>query len=217
MKHFVFRVINLLIGLILFSFGIVATIRANIGYAPWEVFHVGLANTLGLSVGLISVIVGAIILVIVILLGEKIGFGTVLNVIVIGIFIDLIMHHDLIPVQNSLVIGIIVLVAGFFAIAIGSCFYIKSAFGVGPRDNLMVVLTKRTKIPVGVCRSIIELSVMVVGWLLGGMVGVGTIISVFGLGFCVQITFKALKLDVTKVKHETFSETIKNLSGKHSK
>ena len=214
MNHFYARLLNMIIGLILYAFGIIISIKANIGYAPWEVFHVGLAVTTGISLGLVTIIVGIVIVILVTVMGEKLGFGTICSMLLTGIFIDIILFVDFIPTSQNIVLGIIMLVIGLFFISLGSYFYIKSAFGVGPRDNLMVVLARKTKIPVGVCRCIIELLVTIIGWLLGGMVGIGTIISVIAIGFCIQITFKALKFDVTAVKHESLKDTLALWSGK---
>ena len=108
------------------------------------------------------------------------------------------------------------LLAGLFFITMGSYFYIKSAFGAGPRDYLMVVLTRKTKIPVGICRTIIELLAILVGWLLGGMVGIGTIISAIGIGFFIQITFKVLNFDIVSVKHESLLDTINTVMKKEA-
>ena len=210
MKQFLIRLLNMTIGLILYALGIVMMINANIGYAPWEVFHVGLANTIGSSIGLASIIAGVILVVLVTLSGEKLGLGTISSMILTGVFIDIIFFINIIPITDNIIIGIIMLITGLFIIAIGSYFYIKSAFGVGPRDNVMVVLAKKTKLPVGLCRSAVELLVTVIGWLLGGMVGIGTIISVVAIGFCIQIVFKIFKFDVTAVKHETLSDTFTN-------
>ena len=207
MKRFMARFLELLLGLFLFALGIVLTINANIGYAPWDVFHAGLALTIGLSIGVASIIVGIVILVIVTACGEKIGLGTILNVILIGGFIDLIMFSGIIPVLENFVGGVVMLIAGLFIISVGSCFYIKSAFGAGPRDSLMVLVTKKTKLPVGVCRGAIELIVTLAGWFLGGMVGAGTVISVIAIGFCIQIIFKAFKFNIATVKHESLKQT----------
>jgi uncharacterized membrane protein YczE len=191
------------------------TIKANIGYAPWDVFHVGLTITTGLSIGTMSILVGLALAIIVLILGEKLGLGTVLNIILIGIFID--FFFPFIPIAGNPIIGTIMLIAGLFIISLGSYFYIKSAFGAGPRDSLMVVLARKTKFPVGLCRGVIELCVTVIGWFLGGMVWFGTVIFVIGIGFCIQITFKIFRFDVTKVKHETLRDTyysIKNIRQK---
>ena len=216
MRSFPLRMVRMAIGIFLFSLGIILTIKANIGYAPWEVFHVGLSITTGLSIGLISIIVGLLLLIIVIACGEKFGLGTILNMVFIGILIDIKLALDFIPLMDNLISGTIMLIAGLFTISLGSYFYIGTGFGAGPRDNLMVVLARKTRLPAGVCRSAVELTATVVGWFLGGMVGIGTIISVIGIGFCIQITFKLLRFDVTAVKHETIVDTYKALFSKNS-
>ena len=211
MKHFILRILNMIIGIIFYSLGIAATIKANIGYAPWDVFHVGLANTLGFSIGFSTILTGIVIVLITVLLGEKIGFGTISNMILLGIFLDIILYINIIPIPKNIIISILMLVAGLFIISIGSYFYIGAAFGAGPRDSLMIVLTKKTKFSVGIWRSTIELLATVFGWLLGGMVGIGTVISVVVIGFCIQITFRILRFDITSIKHESLLDTLKTL------
>ena len=203
------RLFNLITGLLFYAFGIVITIKANIGYSPWDVFHVGLTIKTGLNLGTISILVGLAILLIVILLKEKFGLGTILNIVLIGLLINIIFPF--IPIAVNAIIGIIMLISGLFIIAMGTYFYIKSAFGAGPRDSLMVVLTRKTKLPAGLCRSIIELSVTILGWIMGGMVGAGTVISVIAIGFFIQTVFKIFKFDVTSVKHETIGNTFVSL------
>lgn len=207
MKQFALRIIILLSGLFLFALGIALTINANIGYGPWDVFHVGIAKQTGLSIGVASIIVGIVIGIIVTLLKEKFGLGTITNMVLIGLFLDLILFLDIIPVQSNFILGVVMLVAGLFTISLGSYFYIKSAFGAGPRDNLMVILNRKTKLPIGLCRGVVELTVTLAGWMLGGMVGIGTIISCLAIGFCVQITFAVLKFDARTVQHETLRQS----------
>ena len=207
MKQFYNRLLLLTWGLFLYALGIVVTLNANIGYAPWEMFHVGIAKTMGISIGTASIVVGVIIGAIAVLLGEKLGFGTILNMVLIGVFIDIILEFHIIPLANNSISGIVMLIAGLYIIALASYFYIKSAFGAGPRDSLMVALTRKTGLPVGVCRGIIELVAVCVGWMLGGMLGIGTIISAFAIGFCIQTAFKWLAFDATKVRHETLNRT----------
>jgi len=201
----------MLTGFFLFALGVVLTISANIGYGPWEVFHVGLAYQTGLSIGIASIFAGIALLVIVVLCKEKFGLGTVTGMVLTGLFVDLIIYIDVIPVSPNIAIGIAMLIVGLFIVSMGTYFYIRSAFGAGPRDNLMVVLTRKTKLPIGVCRGMVEVTATLVGWLLGGMVGIGTIISAFAIGFCVQITFKVMKFDALTVKHETLKQTYDNV------
>jgi len=211
MAQFLTRFIKLIFGLFLYALGIVFAIKANIGYAPWEVFHVGLSQTFGISIGTASITIGALIVVLVMFLGEKIGIGTILNMFLIGIFLDWILILNPVPIASNFILGVFMLILGLFTIALGSYFYIDSAFGAGPRDSLMVALTRITKLPVGVCRSGVELTVVLIGWKLGGLVGIGTVIAAFGIGFCVQTTFGLLKFDTTKVKHETLGQSFKLL------
>lgn len=156
MKQFYIRLLRLLWGLFLYAFGIVVTLNAHIGYAPWEVFHVGIAKTTGISIGIASILAGVIIGIIAVLLGEKLGLGTILNMILIGIFLDLILEFHIIPIANNFIFGTIMMIIGLFIIALASYFYIGAAFGAGPRDSLMVALTRKTRLPIGVCRGTIE-------------------------------------------------------------
>ena len=213
-RHFLTRLIILHIGLFLYSLGIALSLNAQIGYAPWEVLHVGMAKTLGMSIGEISIIVGFLILLVTAYCGEDIGIGTISNMIVIGLVLDLILYLDFLPVAGNMFFGLLMLITGLFTIALGSYFYIASAFGAGPRDGLMVLLTRKTGLPIGVCRGAIELTAVVIGWYLGGLVGIGTVVSAFMIGFCVQITFKLLRFDPTKIHHERLQETYKSFRRK---
>jgi uncharacterized membrane protein YczE len=94
-----------------------------------------------------------------------------------------------------------------FVISLGSFFYISSGFGAGPRDGLMVALTRKTHLPIGVCRGGIEVLVVFLGWRLGGMVGFGTVLSAFSIGFCIQLTFSLLRFKPTAIVHENVTET----------
>lgn len=211
MQTFLPRLSRLVFGLFLFSVGIVMIIKANVGYAPWDVFHAGLGAVSGISFGLVSILVGLVILGLTLLLGEKIGLGTILNMVLIGVFIDLFMALPGIPLPGSPLLAYTVLVGGLFVIALGSWFYIKSGFGAGPRDSLMIALSRKTGLAVGICRSSIEGLAVLGGWLLGGLVGFGTIVAALGIGIAVQLTFKLLNFDPGTVEHENLGETIRAL------
>lgn len=210
MNLFVNRFIKLILGLALFSIGIVMTIQADIGYAPWDVFHAGFANQAGITIGIASIIVGIAICIIVYLLGEKIGLGTLFNMVLIGLFLDGIMYFNLIPKASNFFIGILMITIGMFIISLGSYFYIGSGFGAGPRDALMVGIRRKTKLPVGICRVMIELSAALIGYFMGGLIGIGTVISAFTIGICIQTTFDLLHFDSTQVKHETLKQTFES-------
>lgn len=211
MKHLYKRFLRLIFGLFLYALGIVVTMQAHIGYAPWDVFHVGFANLLGIRIGTASIFTGLLIGIIALLLGEKLGMGTILNMVLIGIFLDFIIEIKVIPLAKNFWFGLPMMVIGLLIIALASYFYIGSALGAGPRDSLMVAITRKTGLPVGICRGTIELIAVVIGWRLGGMLGIGTIISAFVIGMCVQMTFKLLKFDATQVMHESLDQTLKHL------
>ena len=201
------RLLRLIFGLFLYALGIVITLKAHVGYAPWDVLHVGLAKTTGMTIGLASILVGILIVAVAFFLGEKLGLGTVLNMILIGVFLDLILQLNVIPIMDKFIWGVIMLIVGLFVISLATYFYIGSGFGAGPRDSLMVALARKTKLPIGLCRGTIEVIAVVVGWKLGGMLGLGTIIAALAIGFCIQITFRVLKFDAKKVDHQTLSGT----------
>lgn len=213
-KQFLRRFLILNIGLFLYALGITLTLTAQIGYAPWEVLHVGLAKTCAVSIGTVSIVIGFLILLVTAYFGEDVGIGTIANMIVIGLELDLILYLDILPYAESLLSGVVMLISGLFIIAFGSYFYIASAFGAGPRDSLMVLVTRKTGLPIGVCRGAIELTAVAVGWYLGGLVGIGTVISALAIGFCIQITFRLLRFDATKIRHERLQETFRYLGKK---
>ncbi len=207
MKSFILRFVRLNWGLFVCSIGIVFMLKANIGYPAWDVFHAGLANTMGTTIGMASILTGLVVGVATIILGEKIGIGTIFNMIVIGLFLDLILSMNIIPAASNFAYGMAMMSGGMILLSYGSYHYIGSAFGAGPRDSLMVAITRKTGLQVGVCRGAIEVTTALAGWKLGGMFGIGTVISAFAIGFFIQSTFKLLKFDPTKVQHETLSET----------
>ena len=208
-KQYLMRFARLMAGLFLFALGIVFTLRANIGYAPWDVFHAGLAGTLGITIGLASILVGLALLVVVAAMKETLGLGTVFNMIFVGAFIDLILAVRVIPLAEGYVVGLFMLTSGLALIAFASYLYISSAFGAGPRDSLMIILACKTGKPVGVCRAGVELTAVVIGFFLGGQVGVGTVVAAFGIGFFVQLVFRLMKFDAATVKHESLAQSFR--------
>ena len=202
---------KLIFGLFLYALGIVITMKAHLGFAPWEVFHQGVSLTIGLSIGKVSILTGFVICILVYLSGEKLGMGTILNMFLIGIFMDWILESNVIPQMSGFISGIIMMFLGLFIISFASYFYIGSGFGAGPRDSLMVAIERKTGLAVGISRGIIEGSAVFIGWLLGGPVGFGTVIAAFGISFCIQAVFSLLKFKTTLVKHETLGATLQSL------
>lgn len=212
MKGYSVRLIKLVFGLFLFALGSFLTIQANIGLASWEAFSIGIADLTNQTYGNILIISGLVILVVDVALKEKIGFGTILNTILIGTFVDMIQAANIIPQMTNFFSGIVLLLLGQVSICVGSYFYIGASLGCGPRDALMVALGKRMpNVPIGIVRGVIEGTVLLIGWLLGAKIGIGTVISVFGISFILETTFKILHFDVTNVEHESVVDTVKAL------
>ena len=208
---YLLRITKLIWGLLLCALGSVIIINAHIGYSPWDVFHVGFAKKIGISVGTASILTGIFIGLLSFFLGEKLGLGTVLNMLLIGTFLDIIFSMKIIPIASSFTWGILMLMAGLVMFALGTYFYMNSGLGAGPRDSLMVALTRKTGLPIGVCRGMIEIVAVSIGWKWEGMVGVGTILAAFTIGFWVQTIFKIFQFDATKIKHETLSQTYRSI------
>jgi len=185
----------LLFGFAIMALGIILTKRADLGMAPWGVFHQGLSNILNMKLGTVIQIVGFIILVFsVIFLKTKVGIGTILNVLLVGTFINIfdeIIYFE----PSSLLEKLIILLIGLVFITFGRSVYISAVLGPGPRDGVFVGVTRLTGLSVKYVKPSIEMTVLVIGFLLGGPIGVGTIILVGCSGFLVHYFFGVLKFD----------------------
>lgn len=202
------RVLRLFTGLFLYAVGIVMTINANLGLGPWDVFHQGLSRTLGITMGQASISMGLIVIIVDYFMGEKLGWGSVANMLFIGIFMDFLMLNHLIPVFTNTILSIIMMMLGMFIIGLASVFYIGAGLGSGPRDGLMVALTKKTGKPVRFIRNSIEITVSIIGFFLGGSVGFGTVLIALTIGYFVQFAFKLLRFDVNNVKHRFIEDDV---------
>lgn len=212
MKTKLFKIIKLMIGFVFCAVGIVLTINANLGLYPWDVLHEGISKTTGITMGNANILVSAIVLVLNVFLGERLGLGTLLNMVIIGRLIDIIMLNDLIHMANDFVSGILMLIIGMIILSIGCYLYIGVGLGSGARDGMMVALQKRSGRPIRVVRGSLEIGAVVIGFLLGGTIGIGTIITSIGLGYCMQFIFKIFNFNVVSVKHRYIKEEIKSLN-----
>ena len=174
------RLIQLMLGLALYGFAIGLMVRANLGLSPWDVLNEGLAQRTGLSFGMVVNIIGAAVLLLWIPLRQRPGIGTIANVFLIGIFADLSLW--LLPSTHALSTGLVMLLMGVLLTGVATGAYIGAGLGPGPRDGLMTGLVKRTGGSVRIIRTGIELAVLTIGWLLGGTVGVGTLVFALGIG-----------------------------------
>lgn len=200
-RKITYKLFRLMVGLYIFSIGIVMTINANLGLAPWDVLHQGIAKHAGMTIGEANILVGIAIIFINFFFKEKVGIGSLGNMYFVGVFIDQLMTQGWIPVYDNLLLQFSMMFAGMVIIAFGSYLYIGSGLGSGPRDALMVVLHTATGKSVGFVRNAIEIACMVVGMTLGGSFGIGTIIMATTIGFFIQIVFKLLKFDIGSVEH----------------
>ena len=209
---YTYKFLRVVVGIFLFALGNTLCIRANIGLSPWDAFSMGVAGFSGLSYGTIVQISGFVVLIFSYLLKEEIGIGTLLDIIVIGKLTDVFLDLNVIPVIENFYLGIAVLFLSQFVMSIAYFVYIGAALGCGPRDALMIALGKRfKKIPIGFVKGCIEATVLIIGFILGAKVGLGTIISVFGIGFIMQFTFQLLHFDVKTITHENILVTFSSL------
>lgn len=211
MENYIKRTVKLIIGLFTYALGLVLCIHADIGLAPWDAFGIGISNVSGISYGNVSIITGILILIaLVLIFKDKIGFSTILNTILIGVFADLIRNLNLVPYMTNFFTGLIMLISGQIIVCFSTYLYISVGMGAGPRDSLMVALGKKfPAIPIGIIRGSIEGTVLLIGWILGAKVGLGTVVYVFSIGFVLQTTFRLLHFDVKSVIHESFLDTMK--------
>lgn len=174
------RLVQLLIGLFLYGVALGFMVRGAIGVAPWDVLALGLAGQTGLGYGVMTVLISLAVLLLWIPLRQRVGLGTVLNALLVGPSADLALA--LIPEPGTVWIGAPMFVFGLLLLAFATGLYIAADFGPGPRDGLMTGLVRQTGWAVWLVRTLIEGSVLLVGFLLGGPVGVGTVLFAFGVG-----------------------------------
>ncbi|MDO5445081.1 MAG: hypothetical protein Q4F31_05610 [Eubacteriales bacterium] len=194
--------------------GVYLTIHANIGAGPWDVFNLGLSNTFGILYGNASIAVSFAVLLIDILLHEPIGISMIIDAIVVGKSVDFFNYIDILPVPKNLFLSILMMIAGLVIEGYTLFFYMSSGLGCGPRDTLLVGLKKRLmKLPIGAVSIAILCLVTFVGWLLGGKVGIGTLICAFGFGPIMQFAFYTVGFNAESVRHQSIPESGKILFG----
>ena len=185
------------------GFGIYLTIQANLGAAPWDVLNLGISKTLGILYGNASVAVSLTILTIDILMKEPVGIAMFIDAFVVGKSVDFFNWLGLVPACRSPYAGVPVMLLGLVILAYTQYTYMLAALGCGPRGTLLVGLAKRMKpVPIGAVSSALLGSATLIGWLLGGPVGVGTLICAFAAGPIMQLAFRTVRFDATQVKHQ---------------
>ena len=187
--------LKLMVGLVLFGVGLWLGLVAELGVGPWDVLTGGLSQQLGTPFGRTAIGISVVVLLIGLAAGVRPGVGTLLNVLVIGAVIDLLLATPLLAGLESahVALRLVVTLLGIACVAAGSALYLGAQLGPGPRDGLMVAIHLRTGWRVGTARAVLECGVLVVGVLLGGPVGIGTVLFALGIGPAVQVAFRVLR------------------------
>ena len=201
------KTIRLIIGVILCGSSTVFMLNSNLGLLPWDVFHQGISNITKMTIGQANIAVSFAIILLSIALGEKVGIGTIVNIIVIGKIIDVINYMNIIPVSDNIFTGIVMLIIGMLVMGYGCYLYMGCGLGCGPRDSLMIGLSKKINKPVKMIKTIIEVTALIIGIILGGKFGIGTVISALGVGVFMQIIFKLNKFDAVQTKQKSIIES----------
>jgi uncharacterized membrane protein YczE len=185
------RLLIVLVGLFMFAVGDVLTYRANVGLGSWDVLHQGISFHTPLSFGTTSIVVGAVLIVLSLFIKVYPGIGTLLNMSLIGIFINWLLWLNWLPdlSEQSWLLRLPIDMLGVFLVGLGSAIYIAPHLGAGPRDGLMLRLNALTGVRIAIMRAALECAVLLIGFLLGGSVGIGTLIFAFGIGPSIEISF----------------------------
>lgn len=184
------RIIQLLAGLLLYGVGCAMTVEAGLGVDPWTVLAEGLSIHTGIGIGWIANILGFFVLLLWIPLRQRPGVGTIANILLVGTSMQFALW--IFPPVSGVLAQFAVLMGGILVVAIASGLYIGAHFGPGPRDGLMTGMHKRLGWPIWACRALVELTVLLIGWLLGGTVGIGTVLFAFLIGPLVHIALPLL-------------------------
>ena len=172
-------------GLTLFGLGEGLLIVSFAGASPWSVLAQGISLNVNLSIGIITILVSIVVLIFWMPLNQKPGIGTILNAIIIGLMIDVCIRY--VPTPENYIYQIFLAIIAVLTVGFGGGIYLVANLGAGPRDGLMVGLQKKTNLPIAVVRGSLEITVMSIGWYLGGTVGVGTLLFAFGIGPAVAL------------------------------
>lgn len=209
-KSILLNMLLAFVSLFLNGFGVYLTINANIGAGPWDVFNLGLSKTFGIIYGNASISVSIAILLIDIAMHEPIGIAMFIDAVTVGKAVDFFNYLNLIPKPETTVGGIVMMFIGLVILNVTLLFYMLASLGCGPRDTLLVGLKRRIhRLPIGILCVIIHALATFIGFLLGGPVGIGTLIFAFTNGPILQIVFNIFHFDATKITHQSLFESLK--------
>ena len=181
----------------MFALGTVLTLRASLGVPPWDVLHDGIRRNTPLSFGAAVIAIGLLLVLLSALFGIRPGPGTIANMLLIGTFVDLMLLTGIGASLDDAAMAarVATTVTGIAVVGLGSALYIGANLGAGPRDSLMVLAAKKLRVRVGLARAVIEVSALLAGWLLGGAVGLGTLLFVVGIGPSVDVFFRLFRME----------------------
>lgn len=188
---YMIRVIVFIAGIFVLALGAGITITANLGAATWDVLHIGLSNLIGLSVGRWVQIIGvSMVLMTAFLEKRRLALGSIINIVMVGFFLNLILDSGILPSFTKLAPRVIMLLIGIILMGIGSGMYVSSKVGAGPRDGMSLFISRRFSISVGLSRTILEAVALTCGWLVGGPVALGTFVTVPLVGPVMQASLE---------------------------
>lgn len=213
-KNLTLRLLKLFPGFFCIALGIYLMRISYLGLNPWGTFHDGISSITGLKYGTASQLTGLCIILLSMILKIYPGIGTILNMMFCGFFINVIETANLIPTPITIVMRFIYFIAGIWILAFGIYFYLSARLGAGPRDGLMVGLVRKTKFDVTVIRTSIEISVLLLGYSLGGAVGIGTVIAALLSGYSLHAIFRLFQFNPKTAVHLSLNDFIKQFTRK---
>ena len=204
------RYFMLNVGFFICSLGVAILLNSGLGVSPWDVLASGVSHTFPvISVGKSIVLISVIIVIASVLSGSSIGFGTLLNMVLIGVYVDFILSFDLIHTPESFVFKLAFILLGTLVLNYGIYVYFSQGLGAGPRDGLMVILARKLNLTVGVTKILIEVVVVTAGYLMGGMFGIGTVMIALFSGPLLNIQQKIIGVDLKTIQHEQMRNKVK--------
>ena len=210
-KKLIIKILRSIIGYLIISLGNVLMIYADLGLNSWGILHQGISLQTPLTFGQASQLLGSTIIVICLMFGTIPGIGTVLNMYFVGQFTDIFKDMQLFLTPVSTFGKFAMLLSGVIFMDIGIFLYLRESIGAGPKDGLMILLTEKSNLDLGLVRTCMEVSAVFFGYILGGKFGIGTIIAAIILGPILRFIFKIFKYDPKKMKHENIIEMLKKI------
>lgn len=209
MFKFLLRLFRLIFGLFIFALGLMFTVNAGLGLSPWNCLNSGIIRWVPISFGQANIAIGLLLVIITYIGKEKIGLGTIGNMVLVGTYMDVISSLKLLPTDVGLWQGIVMILIGLLVSSLGIYLYLGAGFGAGPRDGLMLAIMKLTGKPLAFCRTSIEVVVLAVGVILGGSFGIGTVLSSGLNGIINQTFFKLIHFNPKTLHHEYIEDYFK--------